>query len=210
MLLQDCSFRDLYEQIVFIRGGKLVDGLKEGFLEIQDYVTSADVDSCLSYCYIDSQAGISFHFLCFANYDNESIDMNSYNAQVSNKSMNLFRYEPVYEVKEYTGDASVFIDRIIMVNTGYHDNKNVLPTRDISDIDHLRHKNCPDDIKVLLRKDGLEAECPWVRLIEIRDGKLYGQLLNEPFEDYGVHSGDTIQIVLGTFENQVYAVVNIA
>ena len=185
-----------------------MDGLKDVFAELQGYTPPADVDSCLSYCYYDSEAGLSFHFLCFANFDNESIDMNSYEVQLTPRSVNLFRYEPIYEVKKYTKDSSAFTERIQIVNAGYHNNEKVLPIRELTEIDHLRCESHPDDIKVLLRKDELETEEPFVRLTEIKESKLYGQLLNEPFKNFGIHRGDTVHVVLDTCENQVCAVVD--
>jgi uncharacterized protein YegJ (DUF2314 family) len=96
-----------------------------------------------------------------------------------------------------------------MVDEGYHGDKKVLPTRDIFEIDHLRNSCFPDDIQVLLRKDGLETECPWVRLREIKDKIVYGVLLNEPHKDFGVHANDEVMIKLGSLENKVYAVVDV-
>ena len=209
MLMKDYSFRDLYKQFFLVKGGKLVDGTKETFLKYNKYTPPTDVDACLGYCYIDSQAGISFHLLCFANFDNENIDMDSYVNQVSTKSWNLFRYNPIFEIKKYTGDISAFAARIQMINTNYHTNESILPTRNITEIDHLRHDGCPDDIRVFLSKKGLGMECPWVRLTEIKENQLFGQLLNEPLNDFGVHSGDIVKVDLTFHENQIYAVVDV-
>jgi len=200
MSMKNYSFRDLYEQVVFVRGSKQ-DDIKEAFIEFQDYLLPADVDSCLCYCYVDPEAGLSFHFLCFANFDNESIDMNSYDVQAAAELMNFFLYDSDYEIKIFAGDSSAFLERIQMVNTSYHNNKDVLATRDMTEIDHLRHESRPDDIMALLIKDGLEIEYPWIRLSGIRANELDGKLLNEPEQDFGLQRGDTVQVLLDSYES---------
>ena len=207
MNIKDISFRELYQKVVFVKGGKLIEGFCKGFIE-QGYTPPSYADSSLGYCYIDQEVGISFSFLCFAHFASERIDMNSYKHQLSIKSMNLFRYHPDYEIKMLIGDAVAFSERINMIEEGYHSNVSVLSTRMIAEIDHLRHESCPDDIRVLLRKNGLESEWPWVRLTEMKEKKLFGVLLNEPFKDFGFHSGDTVRVELGAFEGKVYAVLN--
>jgi len=36
---------------------------------------------------------------------------------------------------------------------------------------------------------------------------LYGQLLNEPIQDLGLHCGDMVKIAVGPINNQVMAVI---
>jgi hypothetical protein len=181
----------------------------EKMLAEYSYTPPPEMDAALCFCYIDQDAGMSFHFLCLANYNTGAIDEKSYEKILEVKSVLMFRANPDFEIKLFNNGISRFSFRMDMVDKSYHADKRVLPTRDIKDVDHLRNSCYPDDIQVLLIKDGLETESPWVRLYEIDDRKLYGILLNEPFKDFGVHKNDRVNIKLGKHNDKVYAVVDV-
>jgi len=175
-------------------------------MEKYSYALAPNWNAVLCYCYIDSSAGMSFHFLGFANYDDNDIDVDSYEKQLAEKIVLLFRYKDDAEIKPYSKETSMFNERAKMVDDGYHRDERVLPTRNIAQIDHLRHNSCPDDIKVLLRKEGLQIEQVWVRLAGIENGNLTGVLLNEPNSDFGVHSGDIVCVQVTSRGDDVYAI----
>ncbi len=71
-------------------------------------------------------------------------------------------------------------------NEGLHDRK---------DLDHLRDKHNPDDVMVILRRKGEEkGEGVWVRLEGVTEMFIIGELLNDPYDDYGYHKGDMVCI----------------
>ena len=121
----------------------------------------------------------------------------------------MFRANPDFEIRIYSQDVSGFSFRTNMVDETYHGNKEVLPTRDIVEIDPLRNTCFPDDIQVLLQKDGVKSECPWVRLCGINDRRLFGILLNEPFSNFGIHMNDRVQVDLINHENNTFAIVSV-
>ena len=206
MKLSECSFRDLYKQCVILKGERVLDTAKE-MLEKYSYELPTKLDSVLCYCYIDAHAGMSFDFLCFACFATGEADIKSYEKLLSEKIRLFYRYGAVQddEVEFFINDVSVFIERIAMIDEGYHRDEKVLPTRNIKGIDHLRYIQNPDDIGVLLRKDGLQMEQVWVRLTGIENGNLAGVLLNEPNSDFGVHTGDIVHVQVTTRGNEVYA-----
>ena len=62
-------------------------------------------------------------------------------------------------------------------------------------LDEHRNNMFPDDVKALLigKENGIEQV--WVRLTFVtRDNEIFGELLNEPYRDYGCHEGDLIEI----------------
>ena len=208
MKFSECSFRDLYRQCVILKGKRIYSSA-EKMLADYSYISPQGMNASLCFCYVDSDAGMSFHFLCLANYETGEIDKDSYDKTLEANTFQIFRADPELEICLYSEDVSPFAYRIDMVDTSYHGDKKVLPTRGIIEIDHLRNSRFPDDILVLLRKDGMETERPWVRLREIKYNKVYGVLLNEPHKDFGVHANDEVLIKLGTYENKVYAVVDV-
>ena len=109
------------------------------------------------------------------------------------------------EVKFYSNNVCDF-EIVTIINDVYYKNEDVIPTRMIKEIDHLRFNGFPDDIAVILFKDEVQPEQVWVRLKHIKDNTLYGILLNEPNADFGVYKGDLIQVLFTTIEDEVKAV----
>ena len=206
MKLSECSFRGLYRQCIILKGKRTLDTAKE-MLEKHLYELPINMDSVLCYCYIDAYAGMSFDFLCLAYFDTGEPDFKSYEKLLAEKIRLFYRYGAVQddEIKFFLSDVSVFNRRSAMIDEGYHRDEKVLPTRTIKEIDHLRYIQNPDDIGVLLRKDGLQTEQVWVRLSGVENGNLAGLLLNEPNSDFGVHTGDTVHVQVTTRGNEVYA-----
>ena len=67
--------------------------------------------------------------------------------------------------------------------------------RSITDIDHLRNEDYPDDILVHFIKEDLQAEGMWVRYESITpEGMIEGKLMNTPFQDFGVKAGDDVNV----------------
>ena len=206
MKLSECNFRELYRQCVIINGKRAFDTAPK-MLEDYSYKLPAKVDSVLCYCYIDAQAGMSFDFLCLAYFDNGEPDFKSYEKLLAEKIRLFYRYGAVQDdnTKFFSQDVSIFNKRCTMIDEGYHRDEKVLPTRNIKAIDHLRYIQNPDDISVLLRKDGLQVEQVWIRLSGIENGNLSGVLLNEPNSDFGVHMNDLVHVQVTTKGNDVYA-----
>ena len=104
------------------------------------------MDAVLCFCYIDSQAGMSFEYLCFAVFDTNELDSASYAKLISEKIRLFYRYGSVqdYEMKGYTDDVAFFSERCAMIDEGYHRNGDVSSTRSIKEIDHLRYITHPD------------------------------------------------------------------
>ena len=205
MKLLEMSFRDLYKQCVILKGTNALS-VATDILKECSYTLAPLWDAVLCYCYIDSDAGMSFHFLCLADFENGEVDFDSYEKLLSEKKALIYRYDEEYEIRSYLGDTSVFLERVRMVDKGYHGNEQVLPTRNISVIDHLRYGRHPDDIQALLRKNCLQIEQVWVRLTGIEDGNLVGTLLNEPNNDFGIHRGNVVHVQVTKGGGKVYAV----
>ena len=77
MKLSDYSFRDIYRKCVILKGEWIFSGA-EKMLNRFSYTAPTGMDAALCFCYIDSEVGMSFHFLCFANFRTEDIDKGSY------------------------------------------------------------------------------------------------------------------------------------
>ena len=72
-------------------------------------------------------------------------------------------------------------------------------------LDPFRHEWYPDDVKVLLfgKEKGMEEV--WVRLMFANGEEFFGELLNEPYQDYGCHQGEIIGLMMTKGEDRVLA-----
>lgn len=61
--------------------------------------------------------------------------------------------------------------------------------RSFAFLDGARSVEFPDDIQIVLFQKGMQPEQVWVKCCSFTDNKLYGMLLNEPDQDFGVHCG---------------------
>lgn len=205
MILRECNFRDLYKQCVILKGIKAFRAAKD-MMEEHSYIIPPNMDAVLCYCYIDSQAGMSFDFLCFIDFKTFELDFASYEKLFADNIRLFYRYGSVqdHEVKIYSKDVAFFEKSIMMIDEWYHSDKRVLPTRNVKQIDHLRYIKNPDDVRSLLVKDGLHTEEVWVRLTGIEGGNLIGILLNEPNYDFGVHINNLVRVKLIERNNKFY------
>ena len=75
----------------------------------------------------------------------------------------------------------------------YDASEDVEKSREFDFLDGCREPSFPDDVRVLFIKEGLKPEECWVRIIGLGDHVLIGKLLNQPYQEFGVHEGDTIK-----------------
>ncbi len=62
-------------------------------------------------------------------------------------------------------------------------------------LDKYRNTMFPDDVQALLFSEDNGIEQVWVRLAFMtQNDEIFGELLNEPYKDYGCHEGTLIEI----------------
>lgn len=187
------SFRKFNHRILYFRSPKLLVTMKAMHFE-----TLPGSDGILAYGYIDKDAGLSFKGICCANIGAD----NTMQLAPCNPSTSLsIRSETIRDAQyidmlETNTELYEFSDIISLTKQFYEDTvpSAVLRMRDYTFLDSLRHPEFPDDVQVVLYKDGQKPEVVWVRCMEpnVDEGLLYGRLLNEPHADYGWHSGDVV------------------
>lgn len=148
------------------------------------------------YGYIDSQAGLSFQACCYATRQGDDVTTTSERQQ----NVLILRYGFIkdYEVAQVDYDfakdelGSSFKKSI---HEDYTPDKMTMTLRQLEFLDPFRNDEFPDDLKVRIFREGLLPEDVWVRPNTIKDNKIFGELLNQPYEDYGVNLGAQIQII---------------
>ena len=191
--ISDVNFRNLYHEVVYIQCAEVLERLKGKGIE-----TDNGQDGVIAYGYIDEHSGFSFHILATAKTGND-IDLDIY--EKDSDVMLVLRRGFVSEcmavpLVELGEDISRFAEIIEMLRSNY-DTKNVEKEemRKMEFLDEFRDADYPDDVAVVIFHEELQPERVWVRCVDVTEEMLYGTLLNEPNQNYGVHLGQKIGFV---------------
>lgn len=200
MKIGDANFRQIHRNFVVIKGDKIKN-------QFNDIETPIESDSVLTWCYCDTQCGITFEFIC--HFDSKEkklfeIANKDFSAKWRRNAVNDCEMEVILQNEIKISDET--LKYIIFILANYESDDELNNTRKVICIDHLREKDYPDDITVLLYKKDLKPEVIWVHLEKLKDGILLGRMLNEPNSDFGIHYGDVIEIDFYKDNNDLRAV----
>ncbi len=185
----ETDFRDLFHQIVYVKTSpELLKIFSKHFEEI------ANDDGFLAYGYIDDQAGFSFRLLCSANIRGNKLSRGRFISDiymiVRRGQMNDCEY---IDLDYCEIDTSEFAEEVNSINENYKcKNEQTEEMRKFTFLDEVRSIEYPDDIQVILYQEGMKPEQVWVKCWAFTEKELFGMLLNEPNQDFGVHYGSII------------------
>lgn len=168
---------------------------------------SPDVEANALLCmgYVDHTAGLTYEALALANYCDGDYSVVWEAKDIGLKIRAEATANNIIMPIENKVLMNKFKFRIDLLDT-YYQNADFLECRSIRELDEFRHPEFPDDLAMILAKVGNKPEKIWVRTISFNGANteimsLKVQLLNEPFEDFGVHIHDTIDCVSFLDEN---------
>lgn len=192
--VKDANFREFYHKFVYIECQNVLErfmkGLKTDFLNEDD-------DGAIAYGYIDEQAGLSFQIAKLASIKENRVCFHD----SIEKAMLIMRYGSLKEARfldlsQTDINAKQFADFEQTIREHYDtDNPDKEQLRKLTFLDSNRHPEYPDDLAVLLLHEDHKPEQVWVRGDHLTENEIRGTLLNEPNADFGVHRGDSIQII---------------
>lgn len=184
------NFRRFYHQFVYIECRDVLERL------MGDYLTEDDT-GVIAYGYIDETAGLSFQFPKLASLKDNALTLRD----PKEKNLFIMRYSSLekaryIDLSHVNIDLKQFDDFAHGIRTHY-DTKNAEKEalRNLAFLDAFRHPEHPDDLAVILFHPELQPEQVWVRANYLKGHEIQGELLNEPNADFGVHQGDSIQII---------------
>ena len=188
MSVDEKSFRELYRQICLLTDTALVEKISPR--EVFDFPPDEKLDGFLTYAHV---AENNFVFEILAGAQTAGGRVKVFPASYK-KSRKLKRNEiGDADVKILTADYSVaFRDRIQMIVDRNVDAARE-QTRLIKTIDVFRHPDYPDDVVVYFFGENQRPELLWVRCHAVDENILSGELLLEPQQNFGVHTGDEIK-----------------
>ena len=179
--------------------------------------TQSDVKECekieganslLCYAYVDSQMGITYEVLAATYYLNGDYYLVGEREKLGMKiRAETFVYNRVYPI-ENQALYHKYAERIKGIDEHYDQNEEQKKLREIDILDKFRHPAFPNDVVVtLFRKEYDKCEGVWVRLNghlskTVNGEEVYkGELISEPWKDYGIHAGQTIYFLLHKVDN---------
>ena len=188
--VKDTGFREFYHRFVYIECRDVLERLMGDFLNDDD-------TGAIAYGYIDEQAGLSFQIVKVAAIKDNHICFRD----SIEKAMLIMRYGSLEKARfvdlaQTDVDTKQFADFEQMICENYDtDNPEKEQLRELTFLDSSRHPDYPDDFAVILLHEDHQPEQVWVRGDHLTKNEIRGTLLNEPNADFGVHHGDSIQII---------------
>lgn len=149
--------------------------------------------------YVDYEAGLTYEVLAVASYYDGDYMIEWEAKDVGMKIRAESTEGQIIMPIENKVLLNKFKFRIDLLETYYSDDA-VLESRMVKELDEFRHPEFPDDVLLLLLKEGNKPEKIWGRIVSSVEDTgemlhLSVRLLNEPFEDFGVHWNDTVKCV---------------
>ena len=203
------NFREVYHKLaIVIDNGYCANSLNiAGDKVVPDGI---ELNSSLVYGYIDKSAGFSYKVLGLTYYDEGDYTLVWPNDEVGltvrAECFHNFEIIPI----ENKALEKRFSTMLKITNECYsteEDNK----LRSITRLDKFRHEDYPDDIKVILFKEGMKPEQVWMRTTEyLKENEnllfLRAELLNQPYENFGVNLGDVCVVTICDVQDEDLAV----
>lgn len=191
-LIGETDFRELFHKVVFIYP---TDEVRDHL--VKSIPLCAEDEGFLAYGYIDNQAGFSFRILCAANINDNTLNYGVFSNETGYIiRRGYFNNCSFLDVERFGLDISDFDEQaqeyIRVINECYKCSEQTEEMRALTFLDPLRSTDYPDDIQVLLCQNGMQIERVWVRCFAYTEDELFGILLNEPNQDFGVHRGSMI------------------
>ena len=157
-----------------------------------------EVNSFLTYCYLDTQCGLSYKAICCAKLDGNNYIAFDVPEEITTAMIireggiasdaALFEKGGIMERFQHEADE-------IKEYYGYH--KHMVSLDEDDPFSAFRHPAYPKYIQAFFMTPNKEHEKMWVREEEQKeDGSITGVLLNEPYNiEMGVHEGDRVSII---------------
>ncbi|MCR5409356.1 MAG: hypothetical protein K6E90_00065 [Lachnospiraceae bacterium] len=210
----DVGFREIYKKFIYIHCRELLDEMMPG--ELDESITGA-----IAYCYIDRTQGLNFQPILIAAMEAGSLQVFSYPDNKNTiyilrlrdeamkpqehhdggKHMYLYGFDrskyEFFDLSVVNYDPEIFKDVKEHIDTMYYADDMVEEFRSEkwSHLDRYRNDMFPDDVQALLYSEENGIEKVWVRLTFMtQNDEIFGELLNEPYQDYGCHEGTLIEL----------------
>ncbi|MGN0384374.1 MAG: hypothetical protein ACI4EX_00630 [Lachnospiraceae bacterium] len=204
---KDSVFRDITDRIIIVLNKEII------VRSFGNTSVTKNLNGLIGYCYIDYTEGISFQPCAAVSAGEDWLklkDLPNYETmyvyrfrdnEISNsyrqgeKTMELYNIPEdalIMYPENLNMDMSMF-DAFIERFTHYAPSEEVAHIRELKHLDPFRNDLYPDDLRVLLYREGKDIEQVWVRTMFLSEHTMFGKLLNEPYGDLDFHKGEIIE-----------------
>lgn len=189
-IINEVSFRALENKYLYIECPQLLGILQQHF-------AGDEATGILAYCYIKHEEGLQFEVLCKSMFDaaKKSIKFFDANEAVSiSLPYGLVQGSAVMVLPEAILPLEKYKSQVEKLAV-YAATEDQQQARNIAAIDGCRKPEQPDEVLVYLSHEE-QVETVYVRLEGVGKMDLYGTLLSEPQQDFGVHEGVTLHFFM--------------
>ena len=187
MNYKETGFRALYRRLSAF---PVTDAIRDS---IEGFPDADRADCVLTYGYVDQEAGFTLEVLAAGTgIENRMRFFDGSDACASKIRISTVEETEFVPVEDPEGALlKRYAEKIGMLRA--HDaSEAVEKTRAFSFLDGCRHACFVDDVLVTLEKAGLHPERSWIRITGLGEHCITGTLMNEPFQNFGCHEGQTI------------------
>ena len=202
---EEAGFRGVYHEFLLF---PLDDRKMKNVLA--DFPGIEEADSYLGYGYIDHTAGVTVEVLALAKAGDKIEFFEPYTEQAMMKvRMEELKDTPFVILPDPDGQIRAnYKEKLDIIDEGYQCSEELQEARNLDFLDESRHPVFIDDVAVVLYKEGLQLERVWVRMEGIRKREggacFVGNLIVEPYQDYGVHDGDEVEFFMQKAEDRIF------
>lgn len=202
MKIKEVGFRPLYH---YVSAFELNADLKK---VVKDCPEADKATHAVFYGYIDPEGGLMLELLCVG----KKAPKNFYfkdpytGKRVTIKASDLDELEFVFFPEFDDKVLKTFAPKIDPLKE-YDADEKLEKTRELAFLDEFRSPQYPDDVRVVLLKEGLKPEEVWIHMTHPGDQVLCGKLLNQPYQDYGINRGDPIDFYVRDIEENKIVLV---
>jgi hypothetical protein len=191
--LEKEDWHNICNSIVYVRCRDKMEVLRKAGFEVDPRN-----DGILALCFIDHNEGLSFYVIAAAHIRADNIFVSKENkASCVILHAAAMPFALCLKSDYINADVAQYESYVTQIVRQYeYGLDDAIKMRGISELDDFRKPFFPDDIEILLLGKGLEQERVFVRACKYGEGCLYGQLLDEPDQDFGVHKDEVIDFMV--------------
>lgn len=187
MKYKETGFRALYKNFAVYM---LTDSLKKA---IKGFPDADKADCILTYGYIDHEAGLTMEILAAGKKVDDKFTFFDPCSEVrSSIRIGAVENDDFALIDDKNGTLSEKYSEILDMLKAFDVSEAIEETRSMAFLDNSRSNEYIDDVLVYLTKEGLNPEGCWMRIVGLGEHSIMGELLNEPYQDFGCHVGEKI------------------
>lgn len=189
-IISEVSFRALENKYLYLECPQLLGLLNQHF-------AGEEATGILAYCYIKHEEGLQFEVLCKSIFDaaKKAIKFFDVNDEVSfSLPYGLLQNCSVMVLPEAILPLDKYQEKVAKLAI-YAATEDQQKARNIAAIDGCRRPEQPDEVLVYLSHEEA-VETVYVRLEGVGKMDLYGTLLSEPQQDFGIHEGEELHFFM--------------